>query len=96
MDDVKNYQKRNRRRGCGCPSSSCFSVPTSPSKIDNICEGFVPINTQKATGWECCVFEERRAERNKSAKEKWSLMLLEDPCVGPLNNWPSCFVVEMW
>ena len=73
---------------------SRFSKPTSPTTAQTICKGYVPPNTQKATGWAVCVFNEWRAARNKSLDGKCPLSLLEDASASDLNYWLSRFIVE--
>ena len=53
------------------------------------------MNTEKATGWACCVFEEWRDKRNKTAREKCPLTPLEEPDAHALSCWLSRFVVEV-
>ncbi len=98
--DVDNFKEPPRKKlkkavNADCHSSRRFSAPTSPSKMEKICKGFTPKNTQKATDWACRVFQERRAERTKSAKGKCPLTLLENPRADALNYWLSRFVVEV-
>ena len=57
-------------------------------------KGYVPPNTQKATGWAVRVFNEWRAARNKSSDGKCPLSLLEDASASDLNYWLSRFIVE--
>ena len=45
-----------------------FASPVSPSKIDTICWGSVPLNTKKATSWAARAFEQWRDQRNEKSK----------------------------
>ena len=69
----------------------------SPQKetMEEICKGFVPANTKKATGWAIGVFNSWRAERNQRSEEKCPAELLEKPTVKELNYWLPRFVVEV-
>ena len=73
---------------------SRFSKPTSPTRMQTIFKGYVPPNTQKATGWAVRVFNEWRAARNMFLDGKFPLNLLEDASASNLNYWLSRFIVE--
>ena len=71
-----------------------FPAPTGSPTMSDICKGYVPQNTHKATTWALRVFNAWRQERNRVATEKCPDDLLESPDVGNLNCWLSRFVVE--
>ena len=75
-------------------SDCCFPVPTGSPTMKKIGKGYVPHNTEKATGWALRVFNAWRQERNRSSTDKCPDDLLECPDVGSLNRWLSRFVVE--
>ena len=47
---------------------SRFATPVSPSKMDTICQGYVPPNAKKAISWAERAFEKWRDQRNKKSK----------------------------
>ena len=49
---------------------SRFRSPQKRETMEEICKGFVPANTKKATGWAIGVFNSWRAERNQRSEEK--------------------------
>ena len=91
MEALEPPRKKGRKDDAAAPSTSrCrFSDPTSPRRMLKICKGVVPANTEKATGWACCVFEEWRDKWNKTAREKCPLTLLEEPDAHALSCWLS-------
>ena len=70
-----------------------FGSPAPASEMEQICKGYIPPNTQKATDWSLHIFKEWQAKRNKGVKQV-PMNLLEEPSVKELNKWLSCFVVE--
>ena len=74
---------------------SRFRSPQKRETMQEICKGFVPANTKKATGWAIGVFNSWRAERNQRSEEKCPAQLLEKPTVKELNYCLSRFVVEV-
>ena len=62
--------------------------------MSEICKGYVPQNTDKATTWAMRVFKAWRIERNKVATDKCPDNLLESPDIHNLNRWLSRLVVE--
>ena len=68
-----------------------FASPVSPSKMDMICQGYVPPNTKKATSWAVRAFEQWRDQQNEKSSPS---DLLEKPTADSLNRWLPCFVVE--
>ena len=74
---------------------SRFRSPPKRETMEEICKGFVPANTKKATGWAIGVFNSWWAERNQRSEEKCPAQLLEKPTVKELNYWLSRFVVEV-
>ena len=74
---------------------SRFSKPTSPTTMQTICKGYVPPNTQKATGWAVCVFNEWRAARNKSSDRKCPLNLLDDASASDLKYWYHASLLKL-
>ena len=75
-------------------SVSRFPAPTSSPTMNKICKGYVPQNTNKATGWALRVFNTWQNERNRVSADKCPENLLEMPNVGNLNRWLARFVVE--
>ena len=57
--------------------------------MSEICKGYVPQNTDKATTWAMRVFKAWRIERNKVATDKCPDNLLESPDIHNLNRWLS-------
>lgn len=99
MDDLRDPDfeeppsKRKKTKLQG--SRTRFASPVSPGKMQQICKGFVPANTKKATTWALRAFEQWRDERNKSScSEKCPVDLLEKPSAEALNRWLPRFVVE--
>ena len=45
-----------------------FASPVSPSKMDMICQGYIPPNAKKATSWAVSTFEQWRDQRNEKSK----------------------------
>ena len=91
-DDMADFQEPKRRKVL---KLSRFSKPTSPSKMKEICEGFVPTNTKKANNWSRRVLNQWREHRNSSStEEKCPSNLLENPDAVSLDYWLSRFVVE--
>ena len=62
--------------------------------MSKICEGYVPLNTGKATKWALKVFEQWREPRNAANVEQCPDNLLLEPCMEQLNYCLSRFVVE--
>ena len=58
--------------------------------MDQVCRGFVPKNTKKATSWALRVFQQWRMHRNSCPEN-----LLEQPNSELLNHWLARFVVEI-
>ena len=94
MERVQEPKSKKKKLEVARPSQR-FADPLSPSKMQTICEGFVPKNTQKATDWARRVFDEWRINRNKRSDEKCPSTLLVSPDVRALNYWLSRFVLEV-
>ena len=62
--------------------------------MSKICEGYVPLNTAKATKWALKVFKQWREPRNAANVEQCPDNLLLEPCMEQLNYCLSRFVVE--
>ena len=45
-----------------------FASLVSPSKMDTICQGYVPLNTKKTTSWAVCAFEQWQDQQNEKSK----------------------------
>ena len=58
-------------------SVSRFPAPTGSPTMNKICKGYVPQNTNKATGWALRVFNTWRNERNRDSADKCPENLLE-------------------
>ena len=71
-----------------------FASPVSPIKLDTIFQGYVPLNTKKATSWAVRAFEQLRDQRNEKSSEECPSDLLEKPTADSLNCWLLRFVVE--
>ena len=71
-----------------------FASPLSPSKMDTICQCYVPRNTKKATSWAVRAFEQWRDQRNEKSSKECPSDLLEKPTADSLNRWLPRFVVE--
>ena len=52
-------------------SVSRFPAPTGSPTMNKICKGYVPQNTNKATGWALRVFNTWQNERNRVSADKW-------------------------
>ena len=59
--------------------TTSFAPPVSPGKMSEICNGYVPLTTVRATNWAVCVLDEWREERNKRCRERCPSDLLERP-----------------
>ena len=62
-------KKAKGKGGKKVTGSKQFVSPTSSVKMDKICKGFVPKETEKATNWAVRVFEQWRVERNRVASD---------------------------
>ena len=83
--------RKTKSRG----SKTRFASPVLPERMEEICKGFVPANTKKATTWAVRAFEQWREERNNSScGEMCPVDLLEKPSAEALNRWLPCFVVK--
>ena len=85
---------RKKRKG---DSTHRFMMPVSPTKMNEICDGYVPRNTKKATEWALRLFREWRDNRNlvTSTQDQCPSTLLEEPRSDLLNYWLSRFVVDI-
>ena len=95
-DDMADFQQPKKK---SLRLSRRFSEPTSPSKMKEICKGYVPENTKKANNWSRRVFDQWREQRNSGSSsstedEQCPVDLLEKPNAVLLNYWLSRFVVE--
>ena len=70
-------------------SMTHLAPPASPGKMSEICNGYVPPTTVRATNWAVRVLDEWREERNKHCSERCPSDLIE-----LLNLWLARFVVE--
>ena len=87
--------KKARKTHVSSPEKATrFPAPTGSPTMSNICKGYIPQNTDKATTWALRVFNAWHQERNRVTTEKCPDDLLESPDVGNLNCWLSSFVVE--
>ena len=71
-----------------------FPKPCSSSQMKEICQGYVPRNTNKATNWALKVFQLWREQRGEQQDGVCPVDLLESNNVELLNFWLSRFVVE--
>ena len=62
--------------------------------MKEICQGYVPRNTNKATNWALKVFQSWREQRGEQQDRICPVDLLESNNVELLNFWLSHFVVE--
>ena len=85
---------RKKRKG---DSTHRFMMPVSPTKMNEICDGYVPRNTKKVTEWALRLFREWRDNRNlvTYTQDQCPSTLLEEPRSDLLNYWLSRFVVEI-
>ena len=98
MEDFKEPKKKKMKGidGKEVTQSKRF-VAVSEEEMEQICKGFVPKNTKKATSWAVKVFEQWRLQRNEMTNDDGKLCpsnLLECPKLTELNYWLSRFVVE--
>ena len=75
-------------------STTRFAPPVSPGKMTEICNGYVPPTTVRATNWAVRVLDEWREECNKRCSKRCPSDLLEHPAAETLNLWLARFVVE--
>ena len=68
-----------------------FAPPVSPGKMSEICNGYVPPTTARATNWAVLALDEWREERNKRRSERYPQASLSALL---LNLWLARFVVE--
>ena len=87
---------KKAKRDSSPEAGSRFPSPKSSPKMSEICKGYVPPNTDKATKWALTVFRCWRNQRNAKARveEQCPDDLLENPDALRLNRWLSRFVVE--
>ena len=60
-------------------STTRFASPVSPGKMSEMCNGYVPPTTVRATNWAVRVLDEWWEERNKRCSERCPSDLLERP-----------------
>ena len=71
-----------------------FASPVSPSKMDTICQGYIPPNNEKATSWAVRAFKQWRDQQDKKSSKECPSDLLEKPTAHSLKRWLPHFVVE--